>query len=462
MLEKLAPPIRFLASLLLFFTLILLSPNKIIYFSAYPAAVLLFYLSVQDLRRSLLLAMILAVFSDVYLGAGLFRLEPAGFNMGSGWWISPVTILMPVMLLFSLKVKLKKNPADIFLLLFFVWSALTFTFNTDQNSFYGMIALSESVLLYFLFRLYLKKEDQPFLTALFLAILLFQTFIGLWQFYLGRPIGLIAESIIADNPAGITTSENIRLFRISGTFGHPNVLAAFLLVLYPFLDLFKSIKSWANTFRSMVILAFIFTFSRLAWVVLLIVHLIFSYSLPYSIAIDRFRKKFHLNRKAVIYLSTVLIIIYLLFPYILLRFKTIPASLDEFGSLGTRVKLDQEAIALIKKNPLVGTGLNKSLESYIRQPSTNIFENNPPGIFYKIHNTFLEITAETGIPGLLLFVLFLVSVIRSGSAIFSAKAALPTAAYYGLLSLIIISYVNPFFHTSVLKWLFLLSSILLI
>jgi len=269
--------------------------------------------------------MILAVFSDVYLGAGLFRLEPAGFNMGSGWWISPVTILMPVMLLFSLKVKLKKNPADIFLLLFFVWSALTFTFNTDQNSFYGMIALSESVLLYFLFRLYLKKEDQPFLTALFLAILLFQTFIGLWQFYLGRPIGLIAESIIADNPAGITTSENIRLFRISGTFGHPNVLAAFLLVLYPFLDLFKSIKSWANTFRSMVILAFIFTFSRLAWVVLLIVHLIFSYSLPYSIAIDRFRKKFHLNRKAVIYLSTVLIIIYLLFPYILLRFKTIPA-----------------------------------------------------------------------------------------------------------------------------------------
>jgi len=145
-----------------------------------------------------------------------------------------------------------------------------------------------------------------------------------------------------------------------------------------------------------------------------------------------------------------------------LRFKTIPASLDEFGSLGTRVKLDQEAISLIKKNPLTGIGLNRSLESYIKEPVTNIFAKNPPGIFYKIHNTFLEITAETGLPGLLLFSLFLVSVIRSGSGAFSAKAALRTAAYYGLLTLIIVSYVNPFFHSSVLKWLFLLSAILLI
>src|SRR3989338_4094247 len=462
MLEKLAPPIRFLASLLIFFTLIILTPNKIIYFSAYPAAVLLFYLSVQDLRRSLLYAMILAVFSDVYLGAGLFGLEGAGFNMGSGWWISPVTILLPAMLLFSLKDKLTKNLADIFLLLFFSWSALIFIVNTDQNSFYGLIALAESILLYFLFRLNLKKEDRPYLTALFLTILLFQTFIGLWQFYLGRPIGLIAESIIADNPSGITTSENIRLFRISGTFGHPNVLAAFLLTMYPFLNLFKTIKFWANTFKFMVILAFIFTFSRLAWIVLLIVHILFSYSLPYSMAIDRFRKKLHLNRKAVIYLSTVLIIIYLLFPYLLLRFKTIPASLDEFGSLGTRVKLDQEAISLIKKNPLTGVGLNKSLEAYIREPTTNIFKNNPPGIFYKIHNTFLEITAETGIPGLLLFSLFLVSVIRTGYKPFLGKAMFRIAAYHGLLSLIIISYVNPFFHTNVLKWLFLLSAILLV
>lgn len=462
MFEKLAPRFRFLTSLLLFFTLIILAPNKIIYFGAYPAAVLLFYLSLHDLRRSVLFSMILAVFSDVYLGAGLFRLEPTGFNMGSGWWISPITILLPSMILLSLKIKLKKNPADIFLLLFFGWSALAFTFNADQNSFYGLIALAESVLLYFLFRLNLEKEDQPYLTALFLTILLFQTFIGLWQFYLGRPIGLIAESIIADNPAGITTSENIRLFRITGTFGHPNVLAAFLLALYPFLDLFKTIKFWANTFKFSVILAFIFTFSRLAWFVLLIVHILFSYSLPYSMVIDRFRKKLHLNQKSFIYLSTVLIIIYLLFPYLLLRFKTIPASLDEFGSLGTRVKLDQEAITLIKNNPLTGVGLNRSLESYIRKPVTNIFIKNHPGIFYKIHNTFLEITAEIGIPGLLLFGLFLISVIKTGSKPFLGKAMFRIAAYHGLLSLIIISYVNPFFHTSVFKWLFLLSAILLI
>jgi len=92
---------------------------------------------------------------------------------------------------------------------------------------------------------------------------------------------------------------------------------------------------------------------------------------------------------------------------------------------------------------------------------TNIFESEQPGAFYKIHNTFLEIASETGLPGLLLFLLFLGSVVRNMQKR-TETDDIGLAVYAGLLGLIVISYVNPFFHTGQMKTLFLLIVMLLV
>ena len=171
-----------------------------------------------------------------------------------------------------------------------------------------------------------------------------------------------------------------------------------------------------------------------------------------------FRQKKVLIRVLALSLFTV-IISYILLPYFLVRIKTLPFTFEDFGSLGLRVKLTEEAVSIVQKNPLFGVGLNRSLEYYALNPKTDIFSGREPDAFFKIHNTFLEIAAETGIPGLLFFMGFILMIdehaVRHG---FSKKTnIIGFSAMLGLSGLLIISYVNPFFHTSQMRILILLS-----
>ncbi|KKS98412.1 MAG: hypothetical protein UV73_C0002G0126 [Candidatus Gottesmanbacteria bacterium GW2011_GWA2_43_14] len=452
----------FIFGLSLHFLLLFLAPNKPFYFFSFFLTYFIFLNYFKSIAKALVFVVILAIFSDISLGAAFFRLEPASLNMGSGWWISSLTVFVPFLALVSYKKRLRKfETADLALFAFFVWSGISFYVNISHNSFIGLIQLFEMAALYYLLRLNLSEKDLPQVRILLIFMLLFQSLIALLQFFFRHPLGLVLESVLFYNPAGITAVENINLFRVTAAFGHPNAFAAFLLSVFPLLLHYPHKSQWMTLAKIMVLLVLIFTFSRIAWIVLITVYLLLIPISPFSRNYYWFKKKAWLNKKVLISAVALFFSLYILSPYFFSRVNTSPVSLDEFGSMGIRVKLDIEAFNLISKNYIFGTGLNRSLETYALYPVTNIFESEQPGAFYKIHNTFLEIASETGLPGLLLFLLFLGSVVRNMQKR-TETDDIGLAVYAGLLGLIVISYVNPFFHTGQMKTLFLLIVMLLV
>jgi O-antigen ligase len=164
--------------------------------------------------------------------------------------------------------------------------------------------------------------------------------------------------------------------------------------------------------------------------------------------------------KTIILLSAFLIMAGILLPLVVSRMEPVRQTLTNFSLLDMRSKLFHEGIRLVSWHPVTGVGLNRSLGFYAEDPVTDIFFFVRPSGFYRIHNMFLEMASEIGIPGTIFFLLFLFSVI-----IHYAKQkpdGYKQAAFYGLLGLIGISMLNPFFHTSSFRWFLLLSAIILI
>ncbi|EKE02531.1 MAG: hypothetical protein ACD_20C00370G0002, partial [uncultured bacterium] len=204
-------------------------------------------------------------------------MEPKGFNLGLGFMISPMTILLASLLPLSVNNRPKKiSKSDILLIIFLLLSTLSFLIFPYENTLYGILSLAEIIALYYLLRINISEDNH--ICQIFISILMFQTGLGLIQNILGRPIGILAESINITNPEGYTASEDINLFRITGTFGHPNFYASFLLVLYPFLFFYKSNNKIIGVFKYLVPVAIVFTYSRVAWVIfaLFIVYQLFE------------------------------------------------------------------------------------------------------------------------------------------------------------------------------------------
>jgi len=83
---------------------------------------------------------------------------------------------------------------------------------------------------------------------------------------------------------------------------------------------------------------------------------------------------------------------------------------DDNGSAASRMPLNDLATAMIADHPLLGVGANNfalAMEPYKAHSFSGDF-------FYTVHNTYLLVWAETGIGGLVVFVWFLIAVLRQG------------------------------------------------
>lgn len=395
----------FYFSLILFYLTVYFGPGKPFYFLTYFISALLFYLSFHNLALSLIYSLILALFFDIGLAARYFLLEPQFFDLGSGYLISPMTIITLFLLLISLKKRFTKHHlADKVIFLFLAWCLIFFIFFPQPNIFYGLLSLVEIIIIFYLFRLYFQKINLPVINTIIISLVVYQIFLSIVQTVNYGLTGIIAETINLDNPFSITAIEDENLSRISGSFGHPNFLAAFIVTLLPLFIYFfpgKSNHQWGKT---VIFFPLFFTFSRIAWLISLILT-------PYLIWIGRLKK---LNIFTVKKVSLIILLgiflggIYQLYPLLITRIMSLPLAFEESGSFGIRIKLVEEAVNIISSYPLTGVGLNYSLLSYIYYPVTDLFSRVFPGRFYKIHNTFLEILSETGLVGSLLFILFLI------------------------------------------------------
>ncbi|OGG26953.1 hypothetical protein A2960_02290 [Candidatus Gottesmanbacteria bacterium RIFCSPLOWO2_01_FULL_39_12b] len=446
--------IYFFLGLVIFYLVCIISPNKPVYFSAYIISTFFFYLSSKNIRLSLVYSLILSLFSEIGVGASWFIMEPKEFNLGAGFWVSPTTILILILLPLSLSRKIKKvKVSDFVLLLFFLWNIVSFLVYPYNNVFYGVLRLTETMIVYYLVRIYITKENSNNLSPLLISMLLFQIITGSLQFFQKRPLGLLAESVTVDNPLGITAIEEESLFRLTGTFGHPNFLASFLLTVIPFVWFYPLKNKYINLIGITSLLILFFTYSRAAWIItgMLLVPMIISL----------YNQKKYVTRKIVALLLTAPFgLILFLFPFFQTRLATFPQAFEETGSVGIRVKLLEEGLNLISQYPITGVGLNRSAEVYFTSPFTDFVKRIKPDSFYKIHNTFVEIASEVGIPGLIFFIIFLYSIFRHYQN--TSRTYFQKAAVYGLMGLTGISMLNPFFHTSQFPLFFLLSAFILV
>ncbi len=341
-----------------------------------------------------------------------------------------------------------KNPAVFIywlIIIFVLVAALSACWSLNSSlAYYRWFVLVQAVAALVLVMLSDFKLEK--IAAVWVASAGIQSIFAIWQFFaqvvpankwfgLALHLPTIPGSIILQ-------TQTERWLRAYGSLPHPNILAGFLVIavlflLYlAFLAKNRSQRIFVLVSLLAIIPALFFTFSRSAWIAIIVCLLILSGWL--------YRQKQYLWNKTFlkIFLLTVLMVVIL--------------GINLRGPLATRIKGDQDlevasiqlrmtytrqAWDLIKEQPWQGTGIgNYTLVVFQK------INNNWPGYYYQpVHNIYLLVLAETGIFGAAAFGLILLLLL-----LFFAKKAGQldgVIIFLGLLSILIISLFDHYFWT---------------
>ncbi|MBN1481254.1 O-antigen ligase domain-containing protein [candidate division KSB1 bacterium] len=292
--------------------------------------------------------------------------------------------------------------------LYLLWSGVGEFVAVEKADFrFGYVHLARAILVFFVIlkRINSKKDVIDFTRGLIYG-LGFEALIGVWQWQIG-PVVL---------PFIVVTNE----WRATGTIGVANAFGCYLAMLAPIsirLALFTKIKpKWLWSAISVMSLgALLATYTRGAWLSLSVALMFFFY-------LDFLMKK--LSRRQINYLLVAFVIG--------LAFTTL-----KYGETITgRMADSREAIASNKKHSRMG--LAKDAVRIIRQhPLTGIALNNYRYHADKeiqgtriVHNVYLLIMAQQGVPGIILFLLLNLSVFIVGFKI--RKSQDPTLYHIGM------------------------------
>jgi O-antigen ligase len=206
------------------------------------------------------------------------------------------------------------------------------------------------------------------------------------------PIHIIAE--FAGNTGHI---------RNGGTIGVPNVAGAYLSVLLAcaagllFTNLGRGYKWLAMAVLGFGGLALIFTFSRGAWIALIVALTVICYSVWH-------RRGLSLRVPiAVLVVSTLLYL-----PFHNLISERLFG--NDKGSAEARIPLMHLAYRMIADNAVSGVGTNNFtvvMDRYVTSEFRRAW-------LFSVHNKYLLVLVETGFPGLLAYLAFLLGAIRTG------------------------------------------------
>ena len=213
-----------------------------------------------------------------------------------------------------------------------------------------------------------------------------------------------------------------QLYRVTGINGHKNLLAAMLFLLSTFLftafSVFESklLKVLSVSLFAIALTVIILLKSRAVLLSL------FVTACCFGLMVLMQKKKQEFSKRAkTITLVTSVVVVYVFLTLGLRWFadRSVPHSsakseietkMTSTSSLVERCLLWDKTYVIADQHPLAGCGVgnwqihfpNASLEGLYRADVWNVY-------FTKPHNEYLGVLAETGYPGLLLYVLFLVS-----------------------------------------------------
>ncbi|MCI0393142.1 MAG: O-antigen ligase family protein [Acidobacteria bacterium] len=226
------------------------------------------------------------------------------------------------------------------------------------------------------------------------------------------------------------------ILRASGFLGTSNGLAWYLATFLPVplsmlvlkVEDFRGWKRWLLAASSgLGVIALILTYARGSWIALGVALLALIALLYRTLTIAE-RRRFTL-RVAALALLTVLISL----PFagtIYIRLTE-----DDRGSAYSRVPLIQVAQAMIADNLWLGVGLS-NYEAEMRRYDTTS-ELISDGFDWPVHNIFLHMTAEAGIPATLSFLALIIIALRRGWRALSSRDPFLRALAAGLIAGII-------------------------
>ena len=194
--------------------------------------------------------------------------------------------------------------------------------------------------------------------------------------------------------------------RVSGTFGHPNSLAGYLVMLVLInLALFwapiaKRVKLALWLTLLLMSTALILTYSRAGWLALGFGGMFILY-----LCFFRWIK----NRVIAFLISLALLILFFISSVGLITPLRQRLFLEDYGAARTRIPLSEVALNIIGHHPWLGIGLGNYT---MAAPD---YDTTPEGISYEfprpVHNEFLLIATEQGLPALGLFLVILLYVV---------------------------------------------------
>ncbi len=334
----------------------------------------------------------------------------------ASYWIIFIFLIKTVI---SRDIKFLKSPIGILLCVLFAVSFLSFL-RSDyfKDSLRGFSRIPKYIFLYFALTDFFLRDNKRMVRFFWVLIATsaLTFFNGLFQSVFGFDI--FKHNTISDG-----------LSRMYSSFIHPNDFGAYIITVLPltFLFLKKGIPSKLRTILIAVFLTgfycLIRTSSRGAWIGF-IMAMIFFFSL--------YRKKI------LALIPIVAVIIVLLSPQGIHRVEGLLKPKVE--SVGERMLLLKGTWQMIKAHPVFGSGINtfmKNFEKY-RPP------NCPLGFY--AHNSYLQMWAETGIIGLIIFLAIpLIIIVR---AISNLKAKIGTSPYGMILLAALCGYIAFLIHTT--------------
>ena len=285
------------------------------------------------------------------------------------------------------------------LLIFFIAAALS-TVNAKliALAFFRLIKLAEFIGLFFYIRsAYPKIFIFSNVAEVIVVSGIFKSIIAILQYWKQASLGLklLGESVVSVNTYNVAViiAAGEKYLRVYGTFPHPNVLAAWLLVaiaaFYYFYLNGSRYKKYFLTGYVLMLCALFFTYSRVIiglWGLLFLI-----------VSGQNFRNK-KIQPVVIATIMTSLAFVVLFWPQVNSR---IHISADE-EAVTQRIYYNKIAGKIAEHNSVLGIGIGQFVLNLMKQyPSY-------PGIFYQpAHNIYLLMAAETGIISLLVFLIFL-------------------------------------------------------
>lgn len=358
------------------------------------------------------------------------------------WLINNFSLRKISDLLKNFNLSRTQNLFIIFLWIFIAYSGLSILWSGYQSAgYYLWLHLLEAGALMLLI-LNSKLNRFKILWAIIISAGL-QGLLAIGQF-LSQDIGANKWLGIAGHSAGtlgdivIETTDG-RWLRAYGSFGHPNILAGFLMlgIIAGLLLWLESQKSRAKQLIILISCLIIsagifFTFSRSAWLSLIIFLPIIIYS-----GLKKFQEK---ERRRFVTLITGIILTFLTFSYLffpLIAVRSSNASRLEAISTGDRLSQITQASEIISQNIFFGVGINNyTVELAKIYPDLTAYELQP------VHNSYLMIMAELGLTGMALALIIFWSVSK-----FSQNTLKSLIFLAPIASILIISIFDHYFWT---------------